>query len=526
MATLSKKELDFVVKMARDNFYFFVQMIMPPKWYDAVFHRKLCDFLQYGGNYKVIILARTHLKTTICSTFYPLWLSTRNSSMRTLLVSNTSTNAEKTVRSIRTIIESNSSYQNVFPELIPNFQKVRWSDKFACLKRKEDYPEATFESAGVGSNIIRRHFNIVIEDDTVAPKKDDFTGEECMPSREDIEQAVGFHRLIPPLLIGEDFDEQIVVGTRWADYDHLSWIQKNEKKYNIFDVPAEDDNGVPTYKRFSRERLDSIRVSMGTSLYSALYLNKPLSKESMTFNPDWIRYYEEDELPKDGVTVVTVDPADPPTGKSNQDYSAILSARHCKTGIYFRRYTRERLTDKGVIAKALSIAKQDGATKIRIEADRYAHLKYGFKEQMALNAEQARVDGKSIDGEYFSIEEVKTKGRNKNARIRQRLQPLYENGVIYHKRGMRELEAELAAFPNGVHDDVIDAAAWQIEGIHATNRTPIVPKKRRNPLPTIDEMIASIPTKNRRSNYPFDVQVGSNKKVNSLFEFTDFKQLN
>jgi hypothetical protein len=427
-----------------------------------------------------------------------------------LVTSNTSPNAEKTVHSIRTIVENHQLYQAIFTDCIPAFTKVRWSDRCACLNRPDDHPEGTFESAGVGSNIIRRHFNLIIEDDTVAPKKDDMTGEECMPSRDDIEQAVGFHRLTPPLLIGDKDDEQLVIGTRWADYDHINWILQNEK-YAVFNRTAyKEDNVTPRYKRFSIERLESYRLSLGHYLFSALYLNKPLAKEFMSFNPDWMTYYEEADLPEEGDGVVTVDPADPPTGKSNQDYSAIVSVKHCRTGLYVRRYVRERMTDKVMIGKAFDVAEQDKATKIRIEVDRYAHLQYGFKEEMELRNRKRREKGQP--DLYFMIDAVKTRGRNKEGRIRQRLQPLYENKVIKHKTGMRELEAELFAFPNGVHDDLIDALAWQIEGIHHTEVAP-VPMKKRSNLPTVGEMYDSLAHRGRGSReYPFiAVSKGSNR---------------
>jgi len=60
MSLLSGKHLEWLEKMCNEHFWFFVQSLMPPIWYDAVFHRELCDFLQYGGKRKIVVLARTH----------------------------------------------------------------------------------------------------------------------------------------------------------------------------------------------------------------------------------------------------------------------------------------------------------------------------------------------------------------------------------------------------------------------------------------------------------------------------------
>jgi phage terminase large subunit-like protein len=181
-----------------------------------------------------------------------------------------------------------------------------------------------------------------------------------------------------------------------------------------------------------------------------LYLNNPLAKEFMAFNPDWFSYYEESECPEEGDSLVTLDPADPPTGRKSQDYSAIVSVKHTKRGLFVRRYRRKRLTDKQMIAETFEVADEDGATKIRIEVNRYAHLAAAFREQMKIN------------NKYYAIDEVKAKKINKEARIKNRLSPLFENKVIFTRRGMRELEEELTTFPYGKHDDLIDALSWQV----------------------------------------------------------------
>ena len=495
-AQMTSNEIGSLRKKVLGNFSYFAQLFLDPDYYDDVFHTGVCDFMQNSGSNKLIVLPRTFLKTTIAAAMYSLWRATKDPTIRILITSNTTPNAKKTLRTIRDIVENNQFYQLLFEEVIPNFSKVRWSDECACLKRPIDHPEGTFEAAGIGSNIIRRHFNIIIEDDTVAPKKDELTGEEAMPSKDDIEKAVGFHKLTIPLLINEG-DERIVIGTRWASYDLINHVIEL-KEADVYDKACYNDDGTPVYKRFSRKRLDSIKIGMGTYMFSMLYLNRPLAKEFMSFNPDWYRYYEEEELPEEGTTIVTVDPADPPTGKKSQDYSAIVSVKHTKKGLYIRRYRRERVSGKRLIDDAFKVADADGAIKIRIETNRYAHLEAAFREAMAMQ------------GKHYIIEAVKAKTIAKEARIKDRLSPLFENGVVYMKRGMRELEEELTTFPYGKHDDLIDALSWQI-----TNYTPREFERaemKRPPLPsgrmsfTLNDIRKSC--RNRlKAPYPFSRQM-------------------
>jgi hypothetical protein len=107
------------------------------------------------------------------------------------------------------------------------------------------------------------------------------------------------------------------------------------------------------------------------------------------------------------------------------------------------------------------------------------------------------------------IDEVKAKRINKEARIKNRLSPLFENGVIYLKRGMRELETELTTFPYGRHDDLIDALAWQVGERTSTEyekepySRPKLPTGRR--VFTLDEIRESCRGR-YRAPYPFQVQ--------------------
>jgi len=338
---------------------------------------------------------------------------------------------------------------------------------------------------------------VIIEDDTVAPKKDELTGEEAMPSKDDIEKAVGFHKLTIPLLINES-DERIVIGTRWASYDLINFVMENEK-FDTFDRPCINEDGSPLYKRFSQKRLDLIKMGMGVYMFSMLYENKPLAKEFMAFNPDWFRYYEESELPEDRDGLVTVDPADPPTGKASQDYSAIVAVAHTKRGLFVRGYRRKRVSDKQMIEETFDLADQNGFSKVRIETNRYAHLAAAFREAM------------KIKNRYYSIDEVKAKRLNNEARIKYRLSPLFENGVIFLKRGMRELESELTTFPYGRHDDLIDALSWQVGERTSTEyekepyKRPSLPSGRR--VFTLEEIRQSC---RQRSTipYPFQRQAG------------------
>jgi hypothetical protein len=156
------------------------------------------------------------------------------------------------------------------------------------------------------------------------------------------------------------------------------------------------------------------------------------------------------------------------------------------------------MSDKQMIDATFDTCDKDGFTKIRIETNRYAHLAAAFREAM------------KIKNKYYNIDEVKAKRINKEARIKNRLSPLFENGVVFMKRGMRELEQELTTFPYGRHDDLIDALSWQVGERTSTEYEK--EKYVRPPLPTADRRVFTLDEirascrQRYRAPYPFSRQ--------------------
>lgn len=60
---------------------------------------------------------------------------------------------------------------------------------------------------------------------------------------------------------------------------------------------------------------------------------------------------------------------------------------------------------------------------------------------------------------FFNLDEINPMGE-KNARIKTILEPRYSNANVLHpkyNKNIKDFELELLKFPNGKHDDMIDA---------------------------------------------------------------------
>ena len=487
------------------SFRYFTQVFMHPDWYDSEFHGPLCDFLQSDvSKDKLVVLARGHLKTTIVTKLYRIWRTTKDPSLRTLVAMNTATNAFAKNAETKDFVENNKLYRLLFPEVIPDFtgRKSRWSNESAALRRPVNFAEGTFDAIGVGGNVVSRHYDLIIEDDTIAPQKDEVRGEELMPSRDDIEKAIGWHKLTLPLLVDVRKSERICVGTRWAPFDLINHIKKYEtsgsaRVYTCYDKPARLEDGSAAYKRLGDGGLEVFEHSLGPYMFSALYLNMPLDPSQMVFNPQWIKYF--DEVPTEGMTRVSIDPADPPTGSSTQCYSAIIAALNNRAGLYVLETQRKRVDDDSLITEAFLMVDRWNASVLRIEADRYAHLVLAFERK---NRERMGEGRRAV-----IVEPVKTKGSNKQDRICSRLQPLAANGFLWLRKGMNELEDEMCQFPAGKFFDLLDALAWQVGTDFIQPDYKLEGKREARPANvfSFDEIIAS--TRRPTVNLPFDVQL-------------------
>ncbi len=436
-------------------------------WLQPHIHKPICDLLQdYVVNRRMtIVLPRSWLKSTLCSVYYPIWRAIRDPSIRILIVQNTSTNAEKKLAAIRGQFDKNPLLRVLFPSILPDSSST-WTTKALCLKRPMDYPENTFESAGTKTALTSRHYNLIVEDDTVSPDLDDFTATNVTPSKEDIEQAIGFHRSVTGLLNDMQKDQILIVGTRWYQHDLISWNAENEKRYLHIERAVRELDGVPNPKgepsypeRFNNDVLLELADAWGPYLFSCLYMNLPMSSADMVFLKDWFRFYSD--APRNLITYTTVDPAGGAINNSKSrkakaasdlDYNVVMTVgKDLRSGlVYVLDYDRFRGSAGDTINKIFAHQALWGSITVGIEAQQYQNsIEYYVKEQM----------GKR--NQYFMVEMLKSV-KAKETRIRA-LQPLFAAGMIWLRHHHTDLISELEAFPLGAHDDCADALSMMLQ---------------------------------------------------------------
>jgi len=430
------------------------------RWRCKLSPERIATIKQKGIPNLLAVLPRGWLKTTFVSQAYPLWRFARDHSYTCLLAQNTFTNATSKLRVIKDLVEKGQLLHALFPEIKPGNP---WKDESRCLEREQAYPEATFEAAGTRTQVVSRHYGDIIEDDTVAPELDELGEQNLIPTKDDIQQAIGWHRLVPPLLKDLRRSRNLVVGTRWFVKDEISYIKDHEAEdFVVFERACKEDSAgmasesgtVQWEDRFGQDVLDTLQRKMGPYLYSCLYLNKPVRSQDMLFQPEWISYYESIDANRRLSVFTTVDPGgDPQDTKGEPDYNVVLTTgTDTQTGYkYVLDYFRKKCSPGELIDAIFDHVRKYHPIKVGVETVQYQKtLQYWLRERMRR------------DQVFFIIEPLTHAKASKSARILG-LQPLFQNNVIKIKTWMKDLYNELLSYPLGVNDDIIDALASQLE---------------------------------------------------------------
>lgn len=454
-------------KLAQRSLYYLCKEILGYRDIVPHVHGDYCHFLThpYFGRFRQATLPRSWFKTWCGTIAKSIWLSLpdeegvfkdiypyRGPNVRILIASNVIDNAARMINKIKQEWMQNERLQAAFPELIPDFNKTRWSDHAAQIQRTGKSTETTYTAAGVGGSVISQHFDHIIEDDLIYAKKDDFTGEELMPNQEDIDNAIGWHKLAFSLLSDPKMGCIDNIGTRWAPQDLINYIRRFEKHYKCFQISAVDEEtGEPVWpERYSKEVLDQILASQKARIYETQYLNRPTATEDIVFKIPYVNRHDLiSEFPAGLEYKTVVDLAGWGDSKGSARNVILTGARDKQNHLWIARVDVGRYNPSEVIDIYKSHSRQFH-TKIFIEEIQYQRaISHFSKLQM------------EATGEWFSQERLPYDGRKdaKNLRIRA-LEPLVNNGGLHVLTYMRHLIDELEFYPRSHTVDIIDCLGY------------------------------------------------------------------
>jgi predicted phage terminase large subunit-like protein len=245
----------------------------------------------------------------------------------------------------------------------------------------------------------------------------------------------------------------VIVMTRWAQRDLTGQVlkadaQRNGEGWEVIEFPAILPSGKPLWPSFwSLAELEALKEELPNSKWQAQYQQNPVGNESAIVKRDWWQWWEEDEPPHCDFILQSWDTAFEKTQRA--DFSAGTT-----WGIFANPKDGNR---PNVILL--------NTYKKRVE---FPDLKRDvMREYNEYNPDTLIVEKKAsgapliYDLRAMGIpvqEFTPSKGQDKIARLNA-VSDIIASGKVWvpRTRWAEELVDEVAAFPAGEHDDLVDA---------------------------------------------------------------------
>lgn len=398
---------------------------------------KLLEAVQRWEIHRLMInIPPRSLKTETVAKMFPIWCLWHNNSTKIIALSYASTLAQFNSKWARDIYES-KTFKRCFPRstLIRQDQDTK--------KHRETQDNWQYYADGASGTVTGIGADIIIVDDPLKP--DEADSDVIRPWVNNNFENTIIHRLND-----KKQGAIVIIMQRLHDNDLCGYLIEKEQKgtgeeRTKFIVPAISEWKSFFPERFPIEILDQMRTDEKTKIvFSTQYMQEPVNKDTQEFHEERYKYYNSDTLPKfDKMRIFTTcDPAF--TKNKSSDYSVIVTGWFIGDELYILEYTQARLDPWELIEKLVYHIRKYSPEKVGVEAfQAQTIIGFNLKNELA----KAKL--------FTIVEDIRQTG-DKEAKIR-KLIPLYRLWMIYHNRGMSELEFELRRFPRWQHDDIIDA---------------------------------------------------------------------
>lgn len=443
---------------SRGDFLSFVKH-MWPQFIGGRHHRIMAeafDRVRSGELRRLIVnMPPRHTKSEFASYLLPAFLIGHNPGLKIIQATHTGELAVRFGRKVRDLI-ADPMYGEVFPDtkLNPDSQAAgKWETLSEGGKLRGEY-----FATGIGGAVAGRGADLFIIDDPHSEQ--DYKSKTAMEEAYDWYESGPRQRLQPGGAI-------VIVMTRWGVNDLTGRLLKEASKnpkadqWEVIAFPAIMPSGKPLWPEFWKlEELEAVRASLHTGpKWHAQYMQQPTSEEGALIKRDWWNIWPRSRPPVCEYVIQSYDTAFMKT--QTADYSAVTT-----WGVF---YPEGRIGEKLYDGKVAHIVLLD-SVKARFE---FPELK---REAMRLY-EYWQPDTVIIEGKASGLplmQELRAQGVpvqtyspgkrkggggvDKHVRVNA-VSVLFESGFVWLPEALwaDEMMDEVAAFPHGEHDDLVDS---------------------------------------------------------------------
>lgn len=466
-------------KLCKNDLFFLMHFVLGIKEVNRPWIVDRISEVESSWHRTLNLWARGHFKSTCITYGLVIQLLLRNTEERICIFSETRQIAKAFLRRIKTTFEQNGLLKSTFPDIFydsPERQSPKWSeDEGIVVMRKGQYSESSIEAWGVLELPVGKHYTVKIYDDLV-------NADTVASSEQMIKLENSFK-----LSFGLDSEkcQYCVIGTiyHFADLNQKlsesgEWFTRKHK--------AEDENGVPAL--LSREKLDEMRRNMGSWAFSSQMLLSPLATDQQEFKVEWVRYYRI--RPSEYNIAIFADSASSTAKQADSTVFAVVAEDALKN-YYLMDMVRDKLNIVRRWERLKELVKKWSCRTVHYEINGQGAIDVQyFKEKM------------SEETFYFDIVPIKNWRVDKETRIRNALQPLFEGGRFFLPDTLSYLDDsgtkrelihefisdELLRFPFSSHDDMLDTLSQvRHEDSKLTNPYTVLPSMGRKGNSIFDE---------------------------------------
>jgi predicted phage terminase large subunit-like protein len=436
-------EMDKIEKSKESFLYFVTQMW--PIFISGAHHKIMADAFERvaKGELKrlIINMPPRHTKSEFASFLLPAWFLGKFPHKKIIQTAHTAELATGFGRKVRNLVSS-EPYQKVFQTKLSSDSKAagRWNTHMG----------GDYFAIGVGGAVTGKGADLLIIDDPHSEQEAKQANPAVFDNVYEWFTSGPRQRLQPGGAI-------IIVMTRWSKRDLTGQILKNAAKegvdqWEVIDFPAIMPNGNPLWPGFwSKPALEALKSELPVSKWEAQYQQNPTSEEGAIIKRDQWQIWTEDKPPSVEYIIQSWDTA---FEKNNRaDYSACTTwgifqhpDKHgnLKANIILLDAFKERMEFPDLKSKALELYKEYEPDTLIVEKRAAgAPLIYEMRKMGIPMSEY-----------------TPGKGNDKISRVNA-ISDLFASGMVWcpETRWAEEVMDELASFPNGDHDDLVDSSS-------------------------------------------------------------------
>lgn len=425
--------------------YFFRYLSYPI----APFHE---DFFTIAEDEKImlaIILAfRGSAKSTIFSSFYPIWAVTGHQKKKfVLIITQTQQQARKIMNNIKSQFEDNDLLK---ADSGPFEESEEWSSTSIVLK---DYGArimvASAEQSVRGLLNKQHRPDVIILDDV-----EDLASVKKQEGRDKL-----FDWYTGDIVaLGDRNTKYLFLGTRLHNDDLpsrlISEIKENQRDGVYMEIPIVQDGKITWIGKYpDMDAVESEKRKVGNRIaWEREFMLNLISPEEQLIKPEWITYY--DKLPSFAnlsYVIVGVDLAIKQTESS--DFTSMISIYVYGEGREAQFYVATPIINRRLTLHATS------TTALQL----YMSLPKGYPVTFVVEDvgyQLAAIEEMKSDG--IPVEGTKVHGQDKYTRA-SIVSPLFEQKrVHFPPSGAEECVKQIVGFPNETHDDMVDALVYAL----------------------------------------------------------------